>query len=227
MTLKYHKLRKCHGLNVFILSFFVLVLYYLIDLLPTQNNLQYDFYSVMKYNFYCSLEIPLYMARKCHPQSSTKTVEWRLIFPLVEKEAMLALPLIQKKAFMLCKFINKLEPGIKWGEIQKPIEPIPTFHWKTAVLWKMDEYNDDEIKCDDGLEVYNRIKDLFHYLYQAYKNKKLNNYFIPDMNLLTKFNEKELEHAELVLKKMLYNFHILNLTTEFQNIRIFLQVFCF
>ena len=43
------------------------------------------------------LEIPLYMARKCHPKSEQKSVEWRLIFPIVECDILLSLPYTFKK----------------------------------------------------------------------------------------------------------------------------------
>ena len=171
------------------------------------------------------------MARKCHPQSNTKSVEWRLIFPIVEREILLALPHIQKRAYMICKLLNK---NINWSHYQIPrksffedakykypkeSEPIKTYHWKTAAMWIMDGFDHEDIECEDDLKVYQRVKDLITFLYEAYKNRQLKNYFVPDMNLLVKFSEEALKDAEEELKKLLDDLprRILDVISKFKN----------
>jgi len=144
--------------------------------------------------------LPLYFVPKSHPNSDHPKVEWRLSFSMAEKAIVSALPPIHKRAFMICKSLNEKFKDI-WDAEQ--IEPLTTFHWKTALLWIMDECDENLLKRDDHRQVYDLVKNLVKYLLQALKIRKLTNYFVPGMNLLTIYSEEDLRFSEKLLEEKL------------------------
>ena len=178
-------------------------------------------------------DLPLFLVRKSHVDSENKNLEWRLSFSVVEKEIIKEIPPIPKRAFMICKELmafkifrkfhgSNFESSQLWKsfflqdnnsakEVEKiskiikdEYNPLTTYHWKTALLKKMD---DSWGEADRNIgELYEMVRELIGYVLTAVQEKTMSNYFLPGMNLYHKFTDEEFKSCTELLEEMLSDF---------------------
>jgi len=93
-------------------------------------------------------------------------------------------------------------------KIKDDYGPLTTYHWKTALLNKMDESR--EWTGLGPTDLYNTVRELIESVLKAVKEKSMSNYFLPDMNLYYKFTKEDeqgqFERSQKLLEEILDDF---------------------
>ena len=108
--------------------------------------------------------------------------------------------------------LDGLPPDKEIDSISKTIKekynPLTTYHWKTALLRKMDE-SWGAAKLSPK-HLYSLVRELIEFVLDAVKAKSMSNYFVPGMDLYYKFTKKEedgqFERSKVFLEEMLSDF---------------------
>ena len=126
--------------------------------------------------FYLHLDEPLFLIPKSHPESQHPLLEWRLSFSLVERKILFNIPTYQRTAYIIIK--ETLDGPINFNDING----YKSYHLKTILLELTTQ------PCEGIKNAYLFVKALLERLCNAYRMKKLPNFFIPSQNLLKNEN---------------------------------------
>ena len=127
--------------------------------------------------FYLHLDEPLFLIPKSHPESQHPLLEWRLSFSLVERKILFNIPDYQRTAYIIIK--ETLDGSFKNF---KYVNGYKSYHLKTILLELTTQ------PCEGFKNAYLFVKALLERLCNAYRMKKLPNFFIPSQNLLKNEN---------------------------------------
>ena len=119
---------------------------------------------------------------KSHPSSDETWIEWRVSFSLVEKEIFRELDYLLRKVYVICKTITE-----KW----KKEYNFPRYLLKTTFLWTLE---DNLMKLDEKFtedNIISMISKVFICLEKYFKENKIHNYFIPEMNILEQYSKED------------------------------------
>ena len=138
------------------------------------------FYVLFSDNSHLFIGIDLYLVPKSHPKSENRWAEWRLSFSMVEIVLMKHLPFVHRKDYLCCKHLIK---GMRMDNFE-------SYVLKTVMLWNMDECNEEVLNADEE-SLYQLVHALLCKLIKGYKDKVIQHYFLPDVNLLGKYSSQE------------------------------------
>jgi len=127
-----------------------------------------------------------------------KEEEWKCLFIRKRKK---------KSLYNLVYHFNNIVEEIS-KRIKDHYGPLTTYHWKTALLTKMDESQGWTESSESDL--YDIVRELIEFVQESIKTKTMNNYFLPNMNLYYKFTTEEekgqFERSQKLLTEILEDF---------------------
>ncbi|XP_033114490.1 cyclic GMP-AMP synthase-like [Anneissia japonica] len=147
--------------------------------------------------------LPFHVVPIGHHLSSTKNIEWRYSFSIVEKQLILGMPEPYVKCMIVLKALRN--NYIKYSDSEKPT-PFCSYYIKTACFWMCESVPHDTYK---NTVLISKVLD---WLIDSYHKGKMRHYFIPQQNLIRHLSVKCRDDVRAKLTEVKKNLRLMVMT---------------